>query len=300
MSDRANRHPQDQCTGAVRGFAHRLRGPARFLAALDGPERQGGAGHRRHRLLRQAFHQDGDRQLQARRLIIFSRDELKQFEMQQEFPAGPVSLHPLFHRRCARPRPAGAGAERRGLRGPRRRHEAGHHRRIQSLRMHSHQRLRRGERGHAPACAPASSAWWRCRPTRPPIRSTSMAPPSWRRTRSSSPPTTWPAPTAPASRWCAMAMSSARAARVVPFFKKLIADGADSLPITDERMTRFWITLTQGVNFVLSSMEMMQGGEIYVPKIPSTTIPAAGQPGQPQPQAACRSASAPARSCTRP
>jgi UDP-N-acetylglucosamine 4,6-dehydratase/5-epimerase len=60
---------------------------------------------------------------------------------------------------------------------------------------------------------------------------------------------------------------------VVPFFRKLIEDGADSLPITDARMTRFWITLTQGVNFVLSSMEMMKGGEIYVPKIPSTTIP---------------------------
>jgi len=60
---------------------------------------------------------------------------------------------------------------------------------------------------------------------------------------------------------------------VVPFFRKLVADGADSLPITDERMTRFWITLTQGVNFVLSSMEMMKGGEIYVPKIPSSTIP---------------------------
>ena len=60
---------------------------------------------------------------------------------------------------------------------------------------------------------------------------------------------------------------------VVPFFKKLVADGAQSLPITDERMTRFWITLTQGVNFVLSSMEMMRGGEIYVPKIPSSTIP---------------------------
>jgi len=60
---------------------------------------------------------------------------------------------------------------------------------------------------------------------------------------------------------------------VVPFFKKLVADGADSLPITDKRMTRFWITLTQGVNFVLSSMELMRGGEIYVPKIPSSTIP---------------------------
>jgi UDP-N-acetylglucosamine 4,6-dehydratase len=59
---------------------------------------------------------------------------------------------------------------------------------------------------------------------------------------------------------------------VVPFFRKLAEEGATSLPITDERMTRFWITLTQGVNFVLSSMEMMKGGEIFVPKIPSTTI----------------------------
>jgi len=59
---------------------------------------------------------------------------------------------------------------------------------------------------------------------------------------------------------------------VVPFFKKMVEQGAESLPITDDRMTRFWITLTQGVNFVLSSMEMMRGGEIYVPKIPSTTI----------------------------
>ncbi len=59
---------------------------------------------------------------------------------------------------------------------------------------------------------------------------------------------------------------------VVPFFKKLIAEGADSLPITDERMTRFWITLPQGVNFVLTSLEMMTGGEIFVPKIPSMKV----------------------------
>jgi len=59
---------------------------------------------------------------------------------------------------------------------------------------------------------------------------------------------------------------------VVPFFKKLRDDGAGELPITDPRMTRFWITLTQGVNFVLSSMELTHGGEIFVPKIPSTTI----------------------------
>jgi UDP-N-acetylglucosamine 4,6-dehydratase/5-epimerase len=59
---------------------------------------------------------------------------------------------------------------------------------------------------------------------------------------------------------------------VVPFFERLVAEGAKELPVTDPRMTRFWITLTQGVNFVLSSMEMSQGGEIFVPKIPSTTI----------------------------
>ncbi len=59
---------------------------------------------------------------------------------------------------------------------------------------------------------------------------------------------------------------------VVPFFKKLIEDGATSLPITDERMTRFWITLQQGVDFVLKNFERMQGGEIFVPKIPSANI----------------------------
>ncbi len=56
---------------------------------------------------------------------------------------------------------------------------------------------------------------------------------------------------------------------VVPFFKKLAAEGADHLPITDERMTRFWITLQQGVNFVLSSLASAKGGETFVPKIPS-------------------------------
>lgn len=59
---------------------------------------------------------------------------------------------------------------------------------------------------------------------------------------------------------------------VVPFFKKLINEGVDSLPITDEEMTRFWITLNQGVDFVLSNLELMRGGEIFVPKIPSMKI----------------------------
>jgi UDP-N-acetylglucosamine 4,6-dehydratase len=59
---------------------------------------------------------------------------------------------------------------------------------------------------------------------------------------------------------------------VVPFFQNKIAGGAKSLPITDARMTRFWITLNQGVNFVLSSLEMMGGGEIFVPRIPSMRV----------------------------
>lgn len=59
---------------------------------------------------------------------------------------------------------------------------------------------------------------------------------------------------------------------VVPLFQKLIREGADHLPITDERMTRFWITLQQGVDFVLKNFERMRGGEIFVPKIPSVRI----------------------------
>jgi UDP-N-acetylglucosamine 4,6-dehydratase len=59
---------------------------------------------------------------------------------------------------------------------------------------------------------------------------------------------------------------------VVPFFRGLLESGTDHLPITDERMTRFWITLQQGVEFVLKNFERMHGGEIFVPKIPSTLI----------------------------
>lgn len=59
---------------------------------------------------------------------------------------------------------------------------------------------------------------------------------------------------------------------VAPFFRRLLDRGATSLPITDNRMTRFWITLDQGVDFVLSSLEVMRGGEIFVPKIPSMRV----------------------------
>lgn len=59
---------------------------------------------------------------------------------------------------------------------------------------------------------------------------------------------------------------------VVPFFRKLVADGASSIPVTDARMTRFWITLQEGVDFVINNFARMYGGEIFVPKIPSVRI----------------------------
>lgn len=59
---------------------------------------------------------------------------------------------------------------------------------------------------------------------------------------------------------------------VIPFFQRLIQRGATELPITDPRMTRFLITLNEGVEFVLSSLERMHGGEVFVPKIPSMKI----------------------------
>lgn len=59
---------------------------------------------------------------------------------------------------------------------------------------------------------------------------------------------------------------------VVPFFRKLVRDGADHIPITDADMTRFWISLQQGVDFVLQNFERMFGGELFVPKIPSIRI----------------------------
>ena len=59
---------------------------------------------------------------------------------------------------------------------------------------------------------------------------------------------------------------------VIPFFKKLINQKAQYIPLTDKRMTRFFITLNESVEFVLKSFERMQGGEIFIPKLPSIKI----------------------------
>jgi len=76
------------------------------------------------------------------------------------------------------------------------------------------------------------------------------------------------------TRFCVVRYGNVVGSRgsVVPFFKRLLANGATELPITDPRMTRFWISLDQGVAFVLSCMELTQGGEIFVPKIPATLV----------------------------
>lgn len=59
---------------------------------------------------------------------------------------------------------------------------------------------------------------------------------------------------------------------VIPFFKELLARGETELPITDFRMTRFWITLEEGVNLVFKALEESKGGETYISKIPSFNI----------------------------
>lgn len=89
------------------------------------------------------------------------------------------------------------------------------------------------------------------------------------------------------TRFCVVRYGNVVGSRgsVVPFFRQLIAKGATDLPITDARMTRFWITLDQGVEFVMQSFGRMFGGEVFVPKIPSATVTdlaTAIAPGLPQ------------------
>lgn len=59
---------------------------------------------------------------------------------------------------------------------------------------------------------------------------------------------------------------------VLPFFKSLLENNSSFLPITDEKMTRFWISLEDGVNFVMDSLQEMKGGELFIPKSPSIKI----------------------------
>jgi len=87
------------------------------------------------------------------------------------------------------------------------------------------------------------------------------------------------------TRFCVVRYGNVMGSRgsVIPLFRALAAQGR-SLPITDARMTRFWITLPQAVRFVVDSFDTMHGGELYVPRIPSMRIAdlaAAIAPGSP-------------------
>lgn len=75
------------------------------------------------------------------------------------------------------------------------------------------------------------------------------------------------------TRFCVVRYGNVSGSRgsIVPIWKQLALEGK-SLPVTDARMTRFWITLPQAVKFVLDSFEIMAGGELYVPRIPSIRI----------------------------
>ena len=83
---------------------------------------------------------------------------------------------------------------------------------------------------------------------------------------------------------------------VIPLFQQQAATG--ELTITDERMTRFWITLDQAVDFVLAALEQMEGGEVFVPRIPSMRVTDLADAIAPDAERRV-SASGPARSSTR-
>ena len=59
---------------------------------------------------------------------------------------------------------------------------------------------------------------------------------------------------------------------VLPYFYELLKSGSETLPITDERMTRFWITLEEGIQFVVNAFKRQQAGEVFIPKLPSVRI----------------------------
>ena len=215
--------------------------------------------------------------------------------MQQEFAARP---HALLHRRRARPRPADAGHAR-----SRHRIHAAALKQVPAAEYNpfeciTHQRHGRGERGRA-ACDQRRAQVMALSTDKAATRSTSTARPSSPRTSCSSPPTTLPATIG--TRFAVVRYGNVVGSRgcVVPLFQRLLAERRRVLPVTDPRMTRFWITLQQGVDFVLSLRSVMRGGEIFVPKIPSMSIidlAAAMCAGLPT---STSSASVPARSCTR-
>ncbi len=161
-------------------------------------------------------------------------------------------------------------ATRRGRRRhPRRGAEAGARLRVQPVRGGQDQRHRRGERHRRRR---STTTCRRCSRSPPTRRSNPInlygATKLVRRQAVRRRPTPTRASAGRASRSVRYGNVVGSRGSVIPFFLRQAADAA-SCTITDERMTRFWITLEQGVDFVLSSLDLMHGGEIFVPKIPS-------------------------------
>ena len=158
---------------------------------------------------------------------------------------------------------------RRRLRRARRRAQAGRHGRVQPVRVRPDQRHGLAERRSRRRSTPASRRSSRCRPTRRPARSTSTARRSCAPTGCSSAATT----TRPRyeTRFSVVRYGNVMGSRgsVIPFFQQAGRRRASRCRSRDKRMTRFWITLPQAVQFVVDSFDQMHGGELYVPRIPS-------------------------------
>ena len=142
--------------------------------------------------------------------------------------------------------------------------------RVQPVRGRADQRPRRPARRRRRDRRRRVSRWSRCRPTRPSTRSTSTARRSCARRRSSCRAT--PTPRRAETRLACVRYGNVVGSRgsVVPLFRQQAEEGR--LTITDERMTRFWITLDQAVDLVLYALEHMVGGEVFIPKIPSMRV----------------------------
>ena len=176
--------------------------------------------------------------------MVFSRDELKQYEVASAVRRRPAAA--LVHRRRPRPAAADPGHARRRLRDPRRRAEAGATRPSTTRSSASQTNVARvAERGRGRDRLRREARWWRSPPTRRPARSTCTARPSWPPTRCSSSANHYAAGARHPVLGGPLRQRDGQPRLGGPALPRLAA-GAASLPITDTRMTRFWITLDAG------------------------------------------------------
>ena len=217
---------------------------------------------RRYRIVRERIRGTGAAECPTRTIRVFSRDELKQSEMQERFHDDRVRYF-IGDVRDRRRLPRRPGRRRdRARRGD----EAGAGVRVQPLRGGADERRSAPRTSSTRPSTPASSRSSPCRPTRRSTRSTSTAPRSSARRRSSCRAT--PTPPQSDTRLSCVRYGNVVGSRgsVVPLFRQQIAEGR--LTITDERMTRFWITLAQAVDLVLYALDEHGGRRGLHPEDP--------------------------------